>query len=139
MTHDTNRYIIGIDPDVDKSGYALIDMATKQVTVGTASLPVLLETIGIVQANAIANNKRLTVCVEAGWLNLKLTYGGISVIQVPPLRKIWKGKDRKITHEELTAIVGKIKHTNQEGRDAALLAWVHAGLPLDKRRQRLFS
>ena len=172
MTHDTNRYIIGIDPDVDKSGYALIDMATKQVTVGTATLPVLLETIGIVQANAIANHQPLTVFVEAGWLNLNtchlsfrdskamaaakgkavgrnhqrgmdicelLTYGGISVIQVPPLRKIWKGKDRKITHEELTAIVGKIKHTNQEGRDAALLAWVHAGLPLDKRRQRLFS
>ena len=136
MTHDTNRYIIGIDPDVDKSGYALIDMATKQVTVGTASLPVLLETIGIVQANAIANNKRLTVFVEAGWLNLNnwhLSFRDSKAMAAA------KGKDRKITHEELTAIVGKIKHTNQEGRDAALLAWVHAGLPLDKRRQRLFS
>jgi hypothetical protein len=44
---------------------------------------------------------------------------------------VWRGKDRKITQEELAAIVGQeLPRTNQEGRDAALLAWVMAGLPL---------
>lgn len=49
----------------------------------------------------------------------------------PPLRKIWKGKDRKITHEEICAITGyTAKRSNQEERDAMLLAWTAANLPL---------
>ena len=42
---------------------------------------------------------------------------------------LWRGKDGKITAEELTAITGLRGRTNQEARDAALLAWVWAGLP----------
>ncbi len=50
---------------------------------------------------------------------------------VKPLRKCWQGKDRKITHEELAAFTGmKQRRTNQEERDAALLAWVEANLPI---------
>lgn len=49
----------------------------------------------------------------------------------PPLRKIWKGKDRKITHEEICAITGyTAKRSNQEERDAMLLAWTSANLPI---------
>jgi hypothetical protein len=59
-----------------------------------------------------------------------LTYRGINVVQVAPLRKIWGGKDYKITHDELVDVVGPVDHTNQEGRDAALIAWVNAGLPV---------
>lgn len=158
-----SNYIIGIDPDVERNGYAFIDMDTRKVKVETVSMPHLIELITILQATANAAGKKLTVYVEAGWLNQSnwhldwrdnkmkaaaigksqgrneqrgrdicelLTYRGITVVQVPPLKKIWKGKDRKITHDELTAIVGKIEHTNQEGRDAALLAWVNAGLPI---------
>lgn len=55
---------------------------------------------------------------------------GIEVIQHAPLVKCWKGKDRKITHEELASITGLIGRTNQDARDAALLAWVFAGLPI---------
>lgn len=48
-----------------------------------------------------------------------------------PLPKTWKGKDRKITHEELEQVTNqKLKRTNQEGRDAALLAWDKAGFPM---------
>lgn len=50
-----------------------------------------------------------------------------------PLKKIWKGKDRKITAEELKAFTGVVGRTNQEGRDAALLAWEYAGLPIKMR------
>ena len=52
------------------------------------------------------------------------------VKEVKPLEKCWKGKDRKITHEELARFTGVMGRTNQEGRDAALLAWVYAGFSI---------
>lgn len=55
---------------------------------------------------------------------------GIEVVEQPPLRKMWKGKDGKITHEELQHFTGITGKTNQETRDAALLAWEYAGLPI---------
>lgn len=55
---------------------------------------------------------------------------GIEVVQHAPLVKCWKGKDRKITHEELASFTGLMGRTNQDARDAALLAWVFAGLPI---------
>lgn len=154
-------YIIGIDPDVDRNGYAFIDVDTGKVTVDTATLPVLLDMVDVIQSTALATEKHLKVVVEAGWLNAPnwhlgfrdtkqmaaakgkslgrnhqrgmdiielLKYRGIDVEGVPPLDKVWRGKDRKITHAELVRIVGEVKHTNQEGRDAALLAWVHSGI-----------
>ena len=61
-----------------------------------------------------------------------LEHHGIPVRPVHPLRKCWKGKDRKITHAELDRLVVGLPRarTNQEERDALLLAWVHAGLPI---------
>ena len=42
--------------------------------------------------------------------------------EVKPLKKIWKGPDKKITHQELAMLIPGIpKRTNQEVRDAALL------------------
>lgn len=55
---------------------------------------------------------------------------GINVIAKAPLAKCWKGKDKKITHEELASFTGIMGRTNQDARDAALLAWVYAGLPI---------
>lgn len=55
---------------------------------------------------------------------------GIEVVAVPPLVKCWKGHDRKITHEELASFTGLKGRNNQDARDAALLAWVFAGLPI---------
>lgn len=54
----------------------------------------------------------------------------MEVKEVKPLEKCWKGKDRKITHEELAKFTGVMGRTNQEGRDAALLAWVYAGFSI---------
>lgn len=66
-----------------------------------------------------------------------LDHRGIPHTEVLPLVKCWKGKDRKITHEELNAIVRWIngaglprKRSNQEERDALLLAWEKSGLPI---------
>lgn len=66
-----------------------------------------------------------------------LDHRGIRHTEVPPLNKCWKGKDRKITHEELDTIVRWTngaglprKRSNQEERDALLLAWEESGLPI---------
>jgi hypothetical protein len=55
---------------------------------------------------------------------------GIPVTTVKPLKKIWRGKDGKITREELAYFTGMTGRNNQEERDAALIAWVWAGLPI---------
>lgn len=60
-----------------------------------------------------------------------LNYYGIEVVEKEPLRKIWQGTDRKITHTEITAITGwNKKRSNQEERDAMLLAWDYSNLPI---------
>lgn len=58
---------------------------------------------------------------------------GHELIKPLPLKvggvNLWHGKDGKISAEELTAVTGLKGRTNQEARDAALLAWIWAGLP----------
>lgn len=54
----------------------------------------------------------------------------IDVLEHYPLRKCWKGKDGKITHEELSSFTGLTGRTNQDARDAVLLAWSFANLPI---------
>lgn len=55
---------------------------------------------------------------------------GIRVVEHIPLVKHWQGKDGKITHEELAYFTGITKRTNQDERDAILLAWHYAALPI---------
>lgn len=69
--------------------------------------------------------------------NLLLSYTkerGLDFIEQSPLVKLWRGTDRKITHEELVAYCKRNRITlhatnqmrsNQEERDAALLAIHH--------------
>ena len=58
-------------------------------------------------------------------------YFNIDVVQQHPLKKHWKGANGKITHAELSAFVPlKTKRTNQDERDAALIAWCYANLPI---------
>ena len=55
---------------------------------------------------------------------------GIHVEEQRPLQKMWRGKGGKITAGELQEITGLASRTSQDARDAALLAWVWAGLPV---------
>lgn len=55
---------------------------------------------------------------------------GIRVVEHIPLVKTWHGKDGKITHDELACFTGITKRTNQDERDAILLAWHYAALPI---------
>jgi hypothetical protein len=59
---------------------------------------------------------------------------GIEVSLQRPLVKCWAGADRKITHAEITDVCGwDKKRSNQEERDAMLLAWYASGLPIKVR------
>lgn len=49
-----------------------------------------------------------------------------------PLKKSWKGRDGKISHKELAYFTRIEGRTNQEERDAALIAWVNANLPVKR-------
>ena len=56
---------------------------------------------------------------------------GLDTEEVRPLKKRWKGSCGKITQEELEYMTGKLdRRTNQEMRDAALMSWWYAGLPI---------
>lgn len=60
---------------------------------------------------------------------------GVPVIEKAPLIKCWEGRDRKISHDEIERLQGihiLTKHgkTNQEQRDALLLALDVSGIPL---------
>lgn len=81
---------------------------------------------------ASAKGKALGRCEQTGRLILEMAEKviGLTCLAKKPLRKCWKGKDRKITHEEIAEFTGLMGKTNQEARDALLLAWVEAGLPI---------
>lgn len=156
--------IVGIDPDVDKSGYAVLKCDTRTVSVDALGFFQLQAYLTALADRAKDKNVALVVVVEASWMiqanwhvnqydrrNKAAAKGydvgrnhqvgklivemckvnGIPVVEHIPLRKCWSGKDRKITQEELTQFCPVDKtRTNQEMRDAALLAWCFADYPI---------
>lgn len=146
--------IIGIDPDVDKSGVACIDVAEGTVWTDALPLPMLLDSVGDMAGEP---GRTAVVVIEASWslshnwhgrmndtrrvagrkgydvgrnhqtgiaIAELLRHRGIKVVERPPLLKVWRGRDGKITHEEMTQLCGwDRKRSNQEERDALLLAW----------------
>ena len=146
MTYDI---IIGIDPDVEASGVATLIRRTKKIEATTMKLPALMDYLRRVRYPwTTAHNFHLlpfdnkAVATKKGYKVGRNHQIGIDIADIarhfsldvrlqPPLRKIWKGKDRKITHEEICAITGyTAKRSNQEERDAMLLAWTSANLPI---------
>lgn len=155
--------VIGIDPDVDKSGIAFLMVKNRIIELESLTFADLLDYLRETRDFLTREGKSFVVVVEAGWLNKAhwhvgkggsaarsaaignhtgrnhevgrkivemCRHYGIEVVEQPPLRKMWKGKDGKITHEELQIFTGITGKTNQEARDAALLAWEYAGLPI---------
>ena len=159
--------VIGIDPDTDKSGYAVIDTKSGKVT--SAADWELAKLFGILAADKAYCEKAglsMVVVVEAAYLASHHNWhigGGklppavianigyktgcnhetgraiiefcryleIDVVPQKPLKKCWKGKDGKISHEEITTITKwDKKRSNQEVRDALLIAWNYARLPM---------
>lgn len=165
------QFIIGIDPDVDKSGIGIINTTSPAgIIIDYTSLPLPELIEQVVKTAELAAPHPCRIFIEAGWLNkgnwhlnpcdnkqlaaakgrqagrnhqlgldicALLDHRGIQHTEVLPLVKCWKGKDRKITHDELNTIVRWVNgvglprgRSNQEERDAMLLAWEKSGLPI---------
>lgn len=164
------HYYIGIDPDVEKNGVAIVERETRHLECAALTFAQTLDYLQWVVSRASEVGAEVKVYVEAGWLNRTnwhlskwdnrgqvvakgvsqgrneqvsrllgemCEHFGLQWQWLKPLHKIWQGKDRKITHDELCAVTGMAtKRTNQEMRDAALIAWVSANLPIRITKRR---
>lgn len=65
---DSRKYVIGIDPDVDKSGVCFYDMDSKVVEAASLTFPQLLDYLRWFADNK-SNDCKVKVVVEAGWVN----------------------------------------------------------------------
>ena len=66
-------------------------------------------------------------------------YYGLNVIEAYPLKKIWGADHRqKISAKELKILTGGLvsTQTNQDTRDAILLAWDKSGLPMKMNNKK---
>ena len=159
---------VGIDPDTEASGWAEINADTREVRLMTLpffslirhfdwlqgrddlSPCIVLENIwetthnwhtGSRDSKALAATKgyhlgRCSMLAELARDAIKER--GLPLICQKPLIKRWKGRDRKITHEEIVEVCrqhrlilpkSKQARTNQEERDALLLAIHHIATP----------
>lgn len=169
--------IIGIDPDCDRSGVAVLDTFHASMELFSYHFSELMEFLPIWKERAGAKGESLLVVVEASWMTRANWHGksgdnrrqasskgydvgrnhetgrkivemakehyGLEVKCRRPLRKCWSGRDGKITHGELMSLLegSRVtcarKVTNQEERDAALLALDASGIPMRMKRERL--
>ena len=153
-------YILGIDPDLEKSGIALLDRQRgeflKVSAVSFVEMSLILRgdvpdkddmTIVLEDSDlstnwhvnprdnvhvAAAKGRSIGMChATARHIKELAEYYQLPVVQMKPLRKCWKGPNGKITHDECRQFMRNLPtRTNQEMRDAALLAWCYANLPI---------
>lgn len=154
--------IIAIDPDVEKSGVAMLNPTTKFLHAETMPFPKLID--WLLRLKSQDPFAKRVVLVEASW-NIQSNWHlqrwnnnhiaarkgydvgrnhetgrkivecakafGFEVVEQIPLRKCWKGKDGKITQEEIEYFIPNMpKKANQDVRDAVLIAWNFANLPI---------
>ena len=152
-------YVIGIDPDVEKSGVALLDCEAREFTqVEALTFPdgvdrfaelaamkadgkevvVVIEDSDLStnwhvnprdnKATAAAKGRSVGMChATARHLKECAEAYGLEVVPMKPLRKIWRGTDGKISHEEAAQFMNGIPtRTSQDVRDSMLLAWCYA-------------
>jgi hypothetical protein len=152
------NHIIGIDPDTGKSGVAFLNTRFKNLSIVSLTFfelydyfldckknyhndfIVIIEGGWLVEKSnfhAAYGNRAHRVAKNVGSnheTGRKIVemcqYLGIDHQVVHPLRKIWKGSQGKITHDELAYFTGITQSTCQDQRDAALIAWEYAGLPI---------
>lgn len=145
--------IIAIDPDFEKNGIAVMDIEARELQTLSLSFP---EAVAFISEKAREGDVRVVIEAgwkvrkanfhgyrdsvaqkiardvganhASGQLLMQMLRSqDVEVEEVPPLRHNWKGRDGKITHAELKALLPWLpyKRTNQDVRDAILLAWTH--------------
>lgn len=149
-----------IDPDTHKSGIAIFNDGSDVVKCESLTFPDLVDMItscegekSVVIEAGWANesyfhlspsDSRMVIAKKGynvgenhrtGKLIVEyLKAHGVRVDEVKPLRKLWRGRDRKITHDELTihakqhGFTLSKNRTNQDERDAVLLGLVYFGI-----------
>jgi hypothetical protein len=152
--------IIAIDPDCDKSGVAILDTETQAIQISAMKFADLVDTLAdwcnmkngctvLVEAGwlnqsnwhlkrgesarmAAAKGNAVGRNHETGRKIVEMAkHFGLEVIELHPLKKMWSGPDGKITHDEIAYFIpGFPARSNQETRDAALLAWHYAGFQI---------
>lgn len=159
--------IIAIDPDTEKSGVATLDLDGMEVHAEAMPFPVLLEELSNTQCLSRGKNfkviveggwlvsksnyhyaggrggeriaKNVGANHETGRKIVEmLEHWGIEHEVIHPLRKCWKGRDGKITLEELNSLlrgmgIKEMGRCNQDVRDAVLIALTYSGLPMRMR------
>lgn len=150
-------YIIGIDPDTIKSGIAVLNTSNNEIELFSKSFPETIEFLKwfseqhsnfiiVVEAgwkvkksnyHKVFGRRGENIAKKVGSnhetgkkIIQMLEYFRIPVIEQYPLKKIWNGHEGKITHEEIAKFMKFPKKSNQEVRDAALLAWCFADFPI---------
>lgn len=143
------KLIIGIDPDVDQSGVATFDQQTKDLSVANLKFFELFDylsehqqTIKLVVVEAGWMNSGNWHKVRRGSASINAKIGErtganfevskkisemcdhlkIPFKEIKPLLKTWNGPDKKITAAEFEKQTGMKGRTNQEMRDAGLIA-----------------
>lgn len=147
------RLIIGIDPDVEKNGVATVDKQINEMQVSTLAFPQLIEYLKdkskdctilvLIEAGWLNHSNwhlspKITVQKAAQIGNATgrnhetgrkiaemCEYYKIPYKLIKPLKKIWRGTDGKISAAEFSRITGCSSRTNQEMRDAGLIAWFY--------------
>lgn len=147
------RLIIGIDPDVEKNGVATVDKQINEMQVSTLAFPQLIEYLKdkskdytilvLIEAGWLNHSNwhlspKITVQKAAQIGNATgrnhetgrkiaemCEYYKIPYKLIKPLKKIWRGTDGKISAAEFCRITGCSSRTNQEMRDAGLIAWFY--------------
>ncbi len=144
-------FIIAIDPDTEKSGVAIYDNNKDSLELKSLTFPQILELFGdlkekndfkalvIVEAGWLISKsnwhkargryraeriaKNVGANHESGRKIVEMArYYNLTTIEQKPLRKSWKGRDGKITADEFKELTGYSKRTNQDERDAGLIA-----------------
>lgn len=61
--------IISVDPDIEKSGFAHLDVNTREIRLFAYTFPELVKRCEIIRKECESKGKLLKIIVEAGWLN----------------------------------------------------------------------
>lgn len=123
---DLIKYVIDQNSSVQSKGENLT------VVVEAGWLNAISNYHGVYGRKGMRISKNVGANHEIGKLIVEmLQYHNIDVVELKPLKKCWKGKDGKITHEEISQFIPSMpKKSNQEARDSALIAWVYANFPI---------
>ena len=157
--------IIAIDPDVKASGVAVLDIPKRSVEARAMPFPELLEMLRdvslwsvpcrvIVEGGWLVSKSNYHYARGKGGERIAKNVGanhetgrkivemlehwGIEHEVIHPLKKCWKGRDGKITLEELNSLlrgmgIREMGRCNQDVRDAVLIALTYSGLPMRMR------